>query len=87
MKAKQIFSNWRYYVLFVLFALTIIGIVCVPDKNLPMRLIDWLYILISSKLLAVYFGYTTYKLYKNWAAKNLIPELVELFNHSAKNIE
>lgn len=44
---KKIFSNYRYYVLFVLGLITTIGFFAVPDDELPA--LSWVYVLVSSK--------------------------------------
>lgn len=68
--------NWRYYVLFIIAGIAIIGIFSNPDDNLSM--IEWLKSLIISKSIGVaaIFGYA--RLMNTWEKKNLIPELSNL---------
>lgn len=48
---KKIFSNYRYYVLFVLGLITTIGFFAVPDDELPA--LSWVYVLVSSKVITL----------------------------------
>lgn len=68
--------NWRYYVLFILASVAILGIFSIPDDNLSMT--EWLKNLVISKSIGVaaIFGYA--RLIKIWEKKNLIPELSNL---------
>lgn len=68
--------NWRYYVLFIIAGIAIIGIFSIPDDNLSM--IEWLKSLVISKSIGVaaIFGYA--RLMNTWEKKNLIPELSNL---------
>ena len=72
---KKIFTNYRYYVLFVLATVAIFGIFSVPVENLPFA--QWCYTLISSKVIGFGAGYIIAKLIKRWEAKGTIPELMD----------
>lgn len=68
--------NWRYYVLFIIAGIAILGIFSIPNDNLSM--IEWVTNLVISKSIGVaaIFGYA--RLIKIWEKKNLIPELSNL---------
>lgn len=68
--------NWRYYVLFIIAGIAILGIFSIPDDNLSMT--EWLKSLVISKSIGVaaIFGYA--RLMNIWEKKNLIPELSNL---------
>lgn len=76
---KTILTNYRYYVLFALAVIAILGIFAVPIDGQP--LIQWLYVLVSSK--AIGFGaiYIVAKLTKRWEKKGTIPELMNAVNN------
>ena len=76
---KKILTNYRYYVLFALAVIAILGIFAVPIDRQP--LIQWFYVLISSK--AIGFGaiYIIAKLTKRWKKKGTIPELMNAVNN------
>lgn len=76
---KKILANYRYYVLFALAAIAIMGIFAVPIDGQPLT--QWLYVLVSSK--AIGFGaiYIIAKLTKRWKKKGTIPELMNAVNN------
>lgn len=73
---KAIFSNYRYYLLTIITAVAIIGLMVVPQDTLTT--IQWLWVLLSSKAVAAAAGYLIYRLIKHWKAKDTIPELKQL---------
>lgn len=72
---KSIITNYRYYVLLLLLAVTIIGLFAVPADDLPKAY--WFYVLISSKLIALGAAALISKLTRRWEAKGTIPELTQ----------
>lgn len=76
---KTILTNYRYYVLFALAVIAILGIFAVPIDGQP--LIQQFYVLISSK--AIGFGaiHIIAKLTKRWEKKGTIPELMNAVNN------
>jgi len=76
---KAIFTNYRYYVLFVVLGVAVICLSAVPADRLNFW--DAVYVLVSTKLLAFVFGYLFADLYYRWEAKGTIPELVNFVNN------
>lgn len=74
----KILKNYRYYVLFVLVSIAILGIFSVPIEDQPLA--NWIYCLLSSKIIGVGAGWVAAKLYKRWDAKGRIPELTDIIN-------
>lgn len=72
---KKILTNYRYYVLFVLAAIAVLGIFSVPVDDLPFM--QWLYTLVSSKVIGFGAGYIIAKLTKRWEKLGTIPELMD----------
>lgn len=72
---KKILTNYRYYVLFVLAAIAVLGIFSVPVDDLPFM--QWLYTLVSSKVIGFGAGYIIAKLIKRWEKLGTIPELMD----------
>lgn len=66
----KILKNYRYYVLFVLMSIAILGIFSVPIEEQPLA--NWFYCLLSSKIIGVGAG---------WEAKGRIPELTDSINN------
>ena len=75
----KILTNYRYYVLFVLMSIAILGIFSVPIEDQPLA--NWIYCLLSSKIIGVGAGWIAAKLYKRWEAKGSIPELSNSINN------
>ena len=75
---KAILKNYRYWVMTLL--LCIVMVLTMLDVNDDVTGWEFVYIIVSSKLLAVAFGYLEYRLYKYWAAKGQIPELCKSTN-------
>lgn len=72
----KVITNYRYWVLFIVCAVAMIGTFAVPQDELP--LLSWLWVLISTK--AVGFGgfYLYHVLYTRWEKRGTIPELTKL---------
>ena len=70
---KKIICNYRYWALLIIGAIAILGIMAVPADELPFT--SWLYMLVSSKLIAVAAGYIFYHLYLRWEKRGTIEEL------------
>ena len=56
----------------------LLGIFAVPDDNLPLS--DFVYILVSSKVIGIGAGWILARLVKRWEAKGTIPEITKLYN-------
>ena len=78
-KAKAIITNYRYWVLFIVMGLCVVFTML--DVNEDVTGVVFVYLIVSSKLLAVGFGYLYYRLYTRWEAKGTIPELVNSINN------
>lgn len=76
---KKAITNFRYWLLFILAAVGIIGTFAVPQDELP--LLSWLWVLVSTK--AVGFGafYLCAVLVKHWEARGTIQELTDFTNN------
>lgn len=75
----KIVTNYRYYVLFVLMMIAILGIFAVPIDDQPLA--NWIYCLVSSKVIGLGAGWIAAKLTKRWEAKGSIPELSNSINN------
>ena len=78
-QAKAVLTNYRYYVLTALLALVIV--LTMADVNDDVTGTIYLYLIVSTKLLAFAFGYLFYRLYKRWEAKGTIPEMTNSINN------
>ncbi|MCI1778808.1 MAG: hypothetical protein LKI53_02495 [Bacteroidales bacterium] len=78
MKIKKILTNYRYYVMFLLMTVAVLGIFSVPIDEQPF--ISWLYCLISSKLIGLASGWILYKLIQRWDRMGTIPEFTNMSN-------
>lgn len=76
---KKILTNYRYYVLFVLVTVAMLGIFSVPVDDLPF--VQWLYTLVSSKVIGFGAMYIIAKLIKRWEKLGTIPELIDAVNN------
>jgi len=76
---KKILTNYRYYVLFVLVTVAMLGIFSVPVDDLPF--VQWLYTLVSSKVIGFGAMYIIAKLTKRWKKLGTIPELIDAVNN------
>lgn len=76
---KKILANYRYYVLTVLAVIAMLGIFSVPVDGLPFE--QWLYTLVSSKVIGFGAGYITARLIKRWERLGTIPELMNAVNN------
>lgn len=72
---KKILSNYRYYVLVVLATVIIWGVMAVPNEALPKA--NYIYTLISSKVIGLLAAYITAKLIARWKRLGTIPELMD----------
>ena len=78
-KAKAVITNYRYWLLFIVMGLCVV--LTMLDVNEDVTGVVFVYLIVSSKLLTVGFGYLYYRLYKRWEAKGTIPELVNSINN------
>lgn len=69
---KKIICNYRYWALLILGVIAVLGILAVPADELPFT--SWLYILVSSKLVAVAAGYIFRRLYLRWESRGAVDE-------------
>lgn len=70
---KKIICNYRYWVMLILAVIAVLGIMAVPADEVPFT--SWLYMLVSSKLIAVAAGYIFSRLYLRWESRGTIDEL------------
>lgn len=75
---KKIVNVICYAVIAVLGIICLLGIFAVPDDNLPLS--DFVYILVSSKVIGIGAGWILARLVKRWEAKGTIPEITKLYN-------
>lgn len=75
---KQILTNYRYYVLFVLLMVAIVGLFSEPMDDLPFS--KWAWAMIVSKAIGLSAGYAAYRLTVYWEKLGVIPELAEEIN-------
>lgn len=75
---KKVLCNYRYYVLFILAVVSILGIFIEPADNLSA--LSWLWILTCSKVIGLAAGWLIYRLILRWENKNAIPELSTFIN-------
>ena len=76
---KKIICNYRYWVLMVLSTVAMVGIMAVPADELPIT--SWVYVLVSSKLIAVAAGYVFHRLYLRWEKRGTIAELTDFITN------
>ena len=76
---KKILSNYRYYVLVVLATVMIWGVMAVPNECLPKA--NYIYTLISSKVIGFLAAYISVKLITRWKRLGTIPELMDAVNN------
>ena len=76
---KKIICNYRYWVLMVLSTVAMVGIMAVPADELPIT--SWVYVLVSSKLIAVAAGYIFHRLYLRWGTRGTIEELTNFVSN------
>lgn len=75
---KKIVNVICYAVIAVLGIVCLLGIFAVPDDNLPLS--DFVYVLVSSKVIGIGAGWILARLVKRWEAKGTIPEITKLYN-------
>lgn len=75
---KKVISNYRYYVLTLLCVVCCLGVLAVPNDELP--LFSWFWVLATTKAVGFGAGYMYAKLYSHWEAKEVIPELTNFVN-------
>lgn len=75
---KKIVNVICYAVIAVLGIVCLLGIFAVPDDNMPLS--DFVYILVSSKVIGIGAGWILARLVKRWEAKGTIPEITKLYN-------
>ena len=76
---KKIICNYRYWVLLIMGTIAMLGIVAVPVDELPF--LSYVYVLVSSKLIAVAAGYIFYYLYLRWEKRGTIEELTNFVSN------
>lgn len=76
---KKIICNYRYWVLMLLGTIAMVGIMAVPADELPIN--SWVYVLVSSKLIAVAAGYIFHRLYLRWEKRGTIAELTDFITN------
>lgn len=76
---KKIICNYRYWALLILGVIAVLGIMAVPADELPFT--SWLYILVSSKLIAVATGHIFHRLYLRWRTRGTIEELTNFVSN------
>ena len=79
MSMKKIICNYRYWVMLILGVITVLGIMAVPADEVPFT--SWLYMLVSSKLIAVAAGYIFSRLYLGWESRGTIDELTNFVSN------
>ena len=75
---KKIVNVVCYAVIVVLGIVCLLGIFAVPNDNLPLS--DFVYILVSSKVIGIGAGWILARLVKRWEAKGTIAEITKLYN-------
>lgn len=73
---KPIITNYRYWVLFALFNVIILGLLAVPQDTTSSLL--YVLLLVGSKLLALAALITFCLLYITWEDQGAIPELTNI---------
>lgn len=76
---KKILSNYRYYVLAVVFTVAIIGIFSVPNDEMPTT--NWLCAFALSKAIGFAAAYLIARLVKRWEKQGTISELTDIVNN------
>lgn len=76
---KKIICNYRYWVLLILGTIAMVGIMAVPVDELPF--LSWVYVLVSSKLIAVAADYIFHRLYLRWEKRGTIDELTNFVSN------
>ena len=79
MSMKKIICNYRYWVLLIMGTIAMLGIFAVPADELPFT--SWLYMLVSSKLIAVAASYFFHRLYLRWKKRETIDELTNFVSN------
>lgn len=75
---KQMLTNYRYYMLFVLIMTAIVGLFSEPVDGLPFS--KWVWVMIASKAIGLSAGYAAYKLIIRWEKQRVISELTKMIN-------
>ena len=75
---KKIVNVVCYAVIVVLGIVCLLGIFAVPNDNLPLS--DFVYILVSTKVIGVGVGWILVRLIKRWESKGMISEITKLYN-------
>ena len=76
---KKIICNYRYWVMLILGVIAVLGIMAVPADKVPFT--SWLYMLVSSKLIAVAAGCIFHRLYLRWGTRGTIEELTNFVSN------
>lgn len=72
------FTNYRYYVLFVLNFMAAILFIAMPDDS--WSTLRFIAFLVLTKAAACLLIYVTFVLISHWSDKHKIPEIDEIFN-------
>lgn len=70
---KKVITNYRYWLLFIIASVAIIGTFAVPQDDLP--LLTWAWVLFSTKAIGFAAFHIFAVLYKHWEKRGTIPEL------------
>ncbi len=73
---KAIITNYRYWVLSLIFFVSVIGFVAMPHDDLA--LLPFLAVFLGSKLIGLAALAAFCLLFRHWQGKGEIPELTEL---------
>ncbi len=73
---KKALLNYRYYVMMIVGFVAILGVISIPNEELP--IMKWTLALLLSKGIGLGAGYGLYKLVAYWESKNLVPELSKM---------
>ena len=77
---KKILTNYRYYILAVLFITAVVSFIAMPNDCLSVS--AWIFWLVLSKITAVVATTLSVLLYRWWERRGMIPELVNYFNRN-----
>lgn len=72
---KKVITNYRYWLLFIIASVAVIGTFAVPQDELP--LLTWAWVLFSTKAVGFAAFWVFSVLYKHWEKRGTIPELTQ----------
>lgn len=73
---KAVLSNWRYYVMAVVFGIGVAALFSVPENDIG----TWMAEFIASKAIGAALCYAWYRMLAHWHRGGRIPELSRLIN-------